>query len=148
MRREGYELQLGNPEVVTASIDGELHEPVELVVVDVPDTYVGVVTQRLGERRGRMVKMSNPGHGRARVEFEVPSRGLIGFRGEFLTATRGTGLLNTEFDGWTPWGGPDEAPQRAPSSPTAPASRPPTRSPPPAARRVLRHAGRRPSTRA
>jgi GTP-binding protein len=75
-------------------------------VCDVPDTYVGVVTERLGERRGRMVKMSNPGHGRARLEFEVPSRGLIGFRGEFLTATRGTGLLNTHVHGWQPWGGP------------------------------------------
>ena len=106
MRREGYEMQLSNPEVVTREIDGEVHEPVELVVVDVPDTYVGVVTERLGTRRGRMVKMSNPGHGRARLEFKVPSRGLIGFRGEFLTATRGTGLLNTMFDGWTPWGGP------------------------------------------
>ncbi|WP_436605562.1 translational GTPase TypA [Sorangium sp. So ce1036] len=106
MRREGYEMQLSNPEVVTREIDGEVMEPVELVVVDVPDTYVGVVTERLGTRRGRMVKMTNPGFGRARLEFRVPSRGLIGFRGEFLTATRGTGLLNTMFDGWAPWGGP------------------------------------------
>jgi GTP-binding protein len=105
MRREGYEMQLGNPEVVTKVIDDVPHEPVELVVVDVPDSFIGVVTTRLGERRGRMVKMSNPGYGRARLEFRVPSRGLIGFRGEFLTATRGTGLLNTVFDGWEPWGG-------------------------------------------
>lgn len=106
MRREGYELSLGNPEVVTREVDGVLCEPVELVVCDLPDNFVGVVTQRLGERRGIMVNQSNPGHGRVRVEFEVPSRGLIGFRGEFLTATRGLGLLNTQFHGWQPWGGP------------------------------------------
>ncbi|MFO0677746.1 MAG: translational GTPase TypA [Polyangiaceae bacterium] len=105
MRREGYEMQLGNPEVVTKTIDDVVHEPYELVVVDVPDTFIGVVTERLGSRRGRMVKMSNPGYGRARLEYRVPSRGLIGFRGEFLTSTRGTGLLNTLFDGWEPWGG-------------------------------------------
>ena len=106
MRRELYELSLGNPEVVTKEIDGKLHEPLELVVADVPDNFVGVVTQRLGERRGVMVRMSNPGHGRARLEFEVPSRALIGFRSEFLTSTRGMGLLNTEFHGWTEWTGP------------------------------------------
>jgi len=105
MRREGYEMQLGNPEVVTQEVDGVVCEPMELVVVDVPETFIGVVTTRLGERRGRMVKMANPGYGRARLEYRVPSRGLIGFRGEFLTATRGTGLLNTMFDGWEPWGG-------------------------------------------
>jgi len=75
------------------------------VVVDVPEAFIGVVTERLGERRGRMTKMSNPGYGRARLEYRVPSRGLIGFRGEFLTSTRGTGLLNAMFDGWEPWGG-------------------------------------------
>lgn len=106
MRREGYEMQLSNPEVVTREINGQIMEPVELVVIDVPDGFVGVVTERLSTRRGRMVKMTNPGYGRARLEFRVPSRGLIGFRGEFLTATRGTGLLNTLFDGWEPWGGP------------------------------------------
>jgi GTP-binding protein len=106
MRREGYEMQLSNPEVVTREIDGQIMEPLELVVIDVPETYVGIVTERLSSRRGRMVKMTNPGFGRARLEFRVPSRGLIGFRGEFLTATRGTGLLNTMFDGWAPWGGP------------------------------------------
>ncbi|MBP9114442.1 MAG: translational GTPase TypA [Polyangiaceae bacterium] len=105
MRREGYEMQLGNPEVVTKVIDGVANEPYELVVVDVPEAYIGTVTQRLGERKGRMVKMSNPGYGRARLEYRIPSRGLIGFRGEFLTSTRGTGLLNTIFDGWEPWGG-------------------------------------------
>ncbi len=106
MRREGYEVQLGNPEVVTKEIDGQVLEPVERVVVDVPDAFIGVVTERLGTRRGRMEKMHNPGFGRARLEFVVPSRGLIGFRGEFLTATRGMGLLNTLFEGWAPWGGP------------------------------------------
>jgi GTP-binding protein len=105
MRREGYEMQLGNPEVVTRAIEGAVREPVEIAVVDVPDGYVGVVTQRLGERRGQMVKMTNPGYGRSRLEFRVPSRGLIGFRGEFLTCTRGTGLLTTLFDGWEPWSG-------------------------------------------
>ncbi len=106
MRREGYEMQLSNPEVVTREIDGQVMEPLELVVVDVPESFVGVTTERLSTRRGRMIKMTNPGFGRARLEFRVPSRGLIGFRGEFLTSTRGTGLLNTMFDGWAPWGGP------------------------------------------
>jgi GTP-binding protein len=106
MRREGYELQLGNPEVVTQQVDGVLCEPMELVVVDVPENFIGIVTERLGERRGRMVKMSNPGYGRARLEYRIPSRGMIGFRGEILTATRGTALLNSVFEGWEPWGGP------------------------------------------
>jgi len=106
MRREGYELSLGNPEVVTRHVDGELCEPVELVIADVPDNFIGTVTQRLGERKGLMVRMNNPGFGRARVEYEVPSRALIGFRGEFLTSTRGLGLLHTEFLGWRPWAGP------------------------------------------
>jgi len=106
MRREGYEMQLSNPEVVTREIDGQLMEPVELCVIDVPEEFIGVVSERLGARRGRMFQMHNPGYGRARLEFKVPSRGLIGFRGEFLTSTRGTGLLNTMFDGWAPWGGP------------------------------------------
>jgi GTP-binding protein len=105
MRREGYEMQLGNPEVITKEIDGVLHEPYELCVVDVPESFIGIVTERLGQRRGRMTKMTNHGHGRARLEFRVPSRALIGFRSEFLTATRGTGLLTTVFDGWEPWGG-------------------------------------------
>jgi GTP-binding protein len=105
MRREGYEMQLGNPEVITKDVDGVPHEPYELCVIDVPDNFIGVVSERLGSRRGRMTKMSNHGHGRARLEFRIPSRGLIGFRGEFLTSTRGTGLLTTVFDGWEPWGG-------------------------------------------
>src|SRR5580698_1085862 len=105
MRREGYELQLGNPEVVTNVVDGVLCEPMELVVIDLPEAFIGVVTERLGERRGRMLKMANPGYGRARLEYRVPSRAMIGFRGEILTSTRGTALLNSTFDGWEPWGG-------------------------------------------
>ncbi len=106
MRREGYELQLGNPEVVTQTVDGAICEPMELVIVDAPEQFIGIVTERLGERRGRMMKMANHGFGRARLEYRVPSRGMIGFRGEILTATRGTALLNSMFDGWEPWGGP------------------------------------------
>jgi GTP-binding protein len=105
MRREGYEFAIGMPEVVTREEGGVLYEPYERVVVDIPDTYVGAVTTRLGERRGQMLKMHNPTHGRARLEFRAPSRGLIGFRSTFLTETRGTGLLNTLFDGWEPMGG-------------------------------------------
>jgi GTP-binding protein len=105
MRREGYELQLGNPEVITKTVDNQLCEPMELVIVDVPEQFIGIVTERLGERRGRMVKMANPGFGRARMDYRVPSRGMIGFRGELLTSTRGTALLNSMFDGWEPWGG-------------------------------------------
>jgi GTP-binding protein len=105
MRREGYEFAVGMPEVVTKEQNGVIHEPVELVVIDVPDQYVGAVTQRLGERRGQMLKLHSPTLGRSRLEFRVPSRGLIGFRGTFLTETRGTGLLNTLFDGWEPAGG-------------------------------------------
>ncbi|MFC1641105.1 translational GTPase TypA [Myxococcota bacterium] len=106
MRREGYEFSLGMPEVVTRVMEGIRSEPVERVVVDVPEQYVGVVTTRLGERRGQMVRLSNLGFGRARMEYRVPSRGLIGFRSMFLTETRGTGLFNTLFDGWAPWMGP------------------------------------------
>ncbi len=105
MRREGYELAVGMPEVVTREVDGVRCEPVERAVIDVPEEYVGAVTQSLGQRRGQMMKMANLGFGRARIEFRVPSRGLIGFRTQFLTLTRGTGLLNTLFDGWEPHGG-------------------------------------------
>jgi GTP-binding protein len=103
MRREGYELQVSKPEVITRRVNGELHEPVELVVVDCPEEFIGVVTEAMGRRKGQMTKMVNHGTGRVRMEFEAPSRGLIGFRGEFLTETKGTGLLNTlflRFDKW------------------------------------------------
>ena len=106
IRREGYELSVSQPETVTRVIDGSVHEPMELLVIDCPEEYIGVVTQKLGSRRGRMVKMANNGHGRVRLEFRIPSRGLIGFRSEFLTDTRGTGLLNHLFDGYEPWQGP------------------------------------------
>ncbi len=105
MRREGYELSVSKPEILTREVDGKLHEPMEVVQVDCPDEYVGVVTQKLGTRRGKMIEMHNPGHGRVRIEFKVPSRGLIGFRSEFLTDTRGTGILNHLFAGYEPWMG-------------------------------------------
>lgn len=105
MRREGYELSVSMPESVTRTINGTLHEPMENLVIDVPEEYVGVVTQQLGMRKGRMQKMQNNGHGRVRLEFRIPSRGLIGFRSQFLTDTRGTGLLNHLFDGYEPWQG-------------------------------------------
>ena len=105
MRREGYELSVSMPESVTKTINGTLHEPMENLVIDVPEEYVGVVTQQIGMRRGRMQKMQNNGHGRVRLEFRIPSRGLIGFRSQFLTDTRGTGLLNHLFDGYEPWQG-------------------------------------------
>ncbi len=106
MRREGYELGLGNPEVVTRDIEGALHEPVERLVLDVPESFVGVVIERLGARQGKLEDMHVGDFGRARLEYRVPSRGLVGFRGDFLTETRGQGLLHSVFDGWAPWGGP------------------------------------------
>jgi GTP-binding protein len=106
MRREGYEMQVSKPEVITRkNADGELEEPIELVVIDVPEEFIGVVTEALGRRKGQMTKMINNGTGRVRLEFEVPSRGLIGFRGEFLTETKGTGLLNTMFLRFDKWQG-------------------------------------------
>jgi len=105
MRREGYELQVSKPEVITRDVDGKRLEPLELAVIDCPDTFIGVVTEALGRRHGRMTKMINHGTGRVRMEFEIPSRGLIGFRSEFLTDTKGTGLLNTIFLRWDEWQG-------------------------------------------
>ncbi len=106
MRRDGYELSVAMPETVTKKIDGALHEPMELLFVDVPEEFVGAVTQHVGTRKGKMLKMQNNGHGRVDLEFRVPSRGLIGFRSQFLTDTRGTGLMNHLFDGYEPWHGP------------------------------------------
>jgi GTP-binding protein len=105
MRREGFELTVGKPQVVTREIDGVLHEPVELVTVDAPDDYTGVVTQLLALRKGAMIEMVNHGTGWVRMDFRVPARGLVGFRTEFLTETRGTGILHHVFDGWAPWFG-------------------------------------------
>ena len=105
MRREGFELTVGKPQVVTREIDGKVHEPVERVSVDVPDEYLGVVTQLLALRKGTMLEMVNHGTGWVRLDYRVPARGLIGFRTEFLTETRGTGILHHVFDGWEPWHG-------------------------------------------
>jgi GTP-binding protein len=105
MRREGFELSLSRPEVITREIDGKMVEPLELAVIDVPEDHVGIVSEAMGKRRGRMTKMVNHGSGRVRMEFEVPSRGLIGFRGQFLTDTRGTGIMNTIVIGHTPRAG-------------------------------------------
>jgi len=105
MRREGYELTVGKPQVVTREIDGKLHEPVERLTIDCPEEYLGTVTQLLAVRRGRMEQMVNHGTGWIRMEFLVPARGLIGFRTEFLTETRGTGIAHHVFDGYEPWFG-------------------------------------------
>ena len=105
MRREGYELQVSKPEAITRKVDGRVLEPIEAVVVDCPDEFIGVITEALGRRKGQMTKMINHGTGRVRLEFEAPSRGLIGFRNEFLTETKGTGLLNTMFLRWGEWQG-------------------------------------------
>ncbi|RKG87332.1 translational GTPase TypA [Corallococcus terminator] len=105
MRREGYELTASNPEPITKHVDGVLHEPMELVFCDVPETSVGVVTERLGPRKGRMTDMQQLGSGRTRLQFRIPARGLIGFRSEFLTITRGEGIMSSQFDGFEPWFG-------------------------------------------
>ena len=129
MRREGFELTVGKPEVLTREIDGKRHEPVERVAIDVPEEYIGVVTQLLALRKGRLQQMVNHGTGWARMEYLVPARGLIGFRTEFLTETRGTGILHHVFEGWEPWHGElAHAARPARSSPTAAGPRPRSRS--------------------
>ncbi len=105
MRREGFELTVGKPQVVTREIDGRLHEPVEYVTIDVPEEHLGAVTQLLATRRGQLVDMVNHGTGWVRIDQRVPARGLLGFRTQFLTETRGTGMLHHVFDGWIPWSG-------------------------------------------
>ena len=105
MRREGFELTVGKPQVVTKKVDGKLHEPFEQLTIDAPEEYLGAITQLLAARRGRMEGMSNHGTGWVRMEFLVPSRGLIGFRTEFLTTTRGTGIANAIAHGYEPWAG-------------------------------------------
>jgi len=105
MRREGFELTVGKPQVVTREVDGTVHEPVERLAIDTPEEYVGVVTQLLGLRKGRLEQMVNHGAGWARMEYLVPARALIGFRTEFLTETRGTGILHHVFDRYEPWHG-------------------------------------------
>jgi len=110
MRREGFELAVSKPEVITRVVNGQKHEPMERLVIDCPEEFVGVVTEKIGRRKGRMTNMVNHGTGRVRLEFRIPSRGLIGFRSQFLTDTRGTGLLNHLFDGHEAWQG--EIPHR------------------------------------
>ena len=110
MRREGYELMVGKPEIVTKRIDGKLMEPVEHLTVDIPEEFVGVVMEQLGSRKGEVTNMHNHGYGRVRIEFRVPSRGLIGLRSQLLTDTRGTIVMNALFDGYTEWQG--EIPHR------------------------------------
>lgn len=105
MRREGYELTASNPEPITKTVDGQVHEPMELLFCDVPENSVGVVTERLGPRKGRMTDMAQLGSGRTRLQFRIPARGLIGFRSEFLTITRGEGIMSSQFDGFEPWFG-------------------------------------------
>ena len=105
MRREGFELSVGKPQVITRHVDGKLAEPMEQLIVDCPEDFIGVLTQKLGARRGRMTKMVNHGTGRVGIEFRIPSRGLIGFRTEFLTDTKGQGIMNSLFDGWDFWQG-------------------------------------------
>ncbi|MEU4363982.1 translational GTPase TypA [Promicromonospora sp. NPDC023987] len=109
MRREGFELTVGKPQVVTKTIDGKIHEPMERMTIDVPEEYLGSVTQLLAQRKGRMETMTNHGTGWVRMEFMVPARGLIGFRTQFLTDTRGTGIAASIADGYEPWHGPIES---------------------------------------
>jgi GTP-binding protein len=110
MRREGFEMMVGRPEIVTKRVDGKLMEPVELLTIDIPDNFVGTIIERLGPRKGEMVKMHSHGYGRTRMEFKIPSRGLIGLRSELLTETRGTIIMNSLFDGYMPYQG--DIPQR------------------------------------
>jgi GTP-binding protein len=105
MRREGYELMVGKPEILTREIDGLLHEPLEMLIVDCPETFMGVVIEKLGPRKGKIKKMINHGSGRVRLEFDIPTRGLIGLRSAILTDTRGTAILNTLFNGYIEWQG-------------------------------------------
>ncbi|MEM7091585.1 MAG: translational GTPase TypA [Actinomycetota bacterium] len=112
MRREGFELTVGKPQVVTREIDGTLHEPVEVVTIDIPEEFVGAITQLISPRKGLLQEMVNHGTGWVRLDYRVPARGLIGFRTDFLTETRGTGLLHHVFDGWVPWQGEIQARNR------------------------------------
>jgi GTP-binding protein len=105
MRREGFELQVGKPQILTKEIDGKKHEPLELLVIDCPEEFIGVVIEKMGSRKGKMTKMINNGSGRVRLEFEVPSRGLIGIRSEMLTDTKGMAIMNSLFHGYIEWQG-------------------------------------------
>ena len=115
MRREGFELTVGRPQVVIREIDGTRHEPVERVMIDVPEEHIGAITQLLAARKGRMQDVANHGHGWARMTYLVPTRGLIGMRTQLMTETRGTGIVHQIFEGWEPWQGDDQDPhQRQP----------------------------------
>src|SRR5437868_8584886 len=105
MRREGFELMVGKPEIVTRTENGKKLEPVERLVIDIPESFIGIIMETIGGRRGEMTKMSNHGSGRVRLDFRIPTRGLIGFRSQFLTDTKGTGIMNHLFAGWEPWHG-------------------------------------------
>ena len=105
MRREGFELQVSRPDIVTKEVNGKIMEPVEELVIDVAEDFQGVVIAQVGMRRGTMTKMVNHGSGRVRMEFRIPARGLIGFRSQFLTETKGTGIMNHLFSSWEPWHG-------------------------------------------
>jgi len=105
MRREGFELTAGQPRVLTREVDGEVHEPMERLVIDVPEEHVGAVTQLLAARKGRMENMTAQSDSWTRLDYVIPARGLVGFRTEFLTETRGTGILHSIFEGWEPWAG-------------------------------------------
>ncbi|MBY8853020.1 translational GTPase TypA, partial [Saccharothrix sp. MB29] len=105
MKREGFELTVGKPQVVTKTVDGKLHEPFERLTIDAPEEHLGAITQLLANRKGRMENMSGHGSGRIKLDYVVPSRGLIGFRTEFLTETRGTGIANAVSEGYGPWAG-------------------------------------------
>ncbi len=105
MRREGFEMQVSRPDIVTKSMDGAIVEPVEELVIDVPEDHQGIVIAQVGERKGVMTKMVNNGSGRVRLEFRIPARGLIGFRSQFMTDTKGTGIMNHLFSSWEPWHG-------------------------------------------
>jgi GTP-binding protein len=111
MRREGYELQVSKPEVIVKEVDGEKVEPVELVLIDVPEDYVGVVIEKLGQRKAELINMLPPEKGYTRMEFRIPSRGLIGYRSEFLTDTKGNGIMNSVISGFEPWKGDIETRQ-------------------------------------
>lgn len=111
MRREGYALMVSKPQVIIRKIEGKVFEPVEHVFIDIPEEYMGIVTENLSRRKGRMTHLVNHGHGRVNLEILVPTRGLIGFRSQFLTETKGTGVMNTLFEDFQPWFGP--IPQRA-----------------------------------
>src|SRR5436190_6801811 len=105
MRREGYELTVGKPQVVTKTVDGKLHEPFERLTIDAPEEHLGAITQLLASRKGRMENMDGHGTGRIKLDYVIPARGLIGFRTDFLTETRGTGIANHVFEGYFPWVG-------------------------------------------